>query len=157
MVDVRKGSKFFSTTAWHSYPTGSYEITTKNNVRETGMIVDGVFEDGKKNDVRVAAQQYYGGDWIWNNHEYSILDGTFIKLREVVLGYDFNFKNSKVFQKLNISLVGRNLAILYRDKSTKELGLDPEAGLGSGAGGVGFENFQIPTCRSFGINLKASF
>ena len=157
LVDVRKGSKFFSTTAWHSYPTGSYEITTKNNVRETGMIVDGVFEDGKKNDVRVAAQQYYGGDWIWNNHEYSILDGTFIKLREVVLGYDFNFKNSKVFQKLNISLVGRNLAILYRDKSTKELGLDPEAGLGSGAGGVGFENFQIPTCRSFGINLKASF
>ena len=105
LVDVRKGSKFFSTTAWHSYYTGSYAVTTKNNVRETGMIVDGVFEDGKTNDVRVAAQQYYAGDWIWNNHEYSILDGTFIKLREVILGYDFNFKKSKVFQKMNLSVV----------------------------------------------------
>jgi hypothetical protein len=54
-------------------------------------------------------------------------------------------------------MVGRNLAILYRDKSTKELGIDPEVGLGSGAAGVGFENFQIPTVRSFGINLRASF
>ena len=157
LIDVRKGSKFFSTTAWHSYPTGAYEVTTKNNVRETGMIVDGVFENGKPNDVRVSAQQYFGGDWMWNNHEYSILDGTFVKLREVVLGYDFNFKKPKVFQKLNLSIVGRNLAILYRDKSTRDLGLDPEAGLGSGAGGVGFENFQIPTSRSFGINLRASF
>ena len=54
-------------------------------------------------------------------------------------------------------MVGRNLAILYRDISTRELGIDPEVGLGSGAAGVGFENFQIPTVRSFGINLKASF
>ncbi len=157
LVDVRKGSKFFSTTAWHSYYTGSYEVTTKDNVRETGLIVDGVFADNKPNDVRVSAQAYYGGDWIWNNHEYSILDGTFVKLREVILGYDFNFKKSKVFQKLNVSVVGRNLAILYRDKSTKDLGLDPEVGFGSGAGGVGFENFQIPTTRSYGLNFKVSF
>ena len=157
LVDVRKGGKFFSTTAWHSYPTGTYAITTQNNVRETGLIVDGVFEDGKANNVRVSAQDYYGGGWMWNNHEYSILDGTFIKLREVIFGYDFNFKKTNLFQKLNLSIVGRNLAILYRDKSTSELGIDPEVGLGSGAAGVGFENFQIPTCRSFGINLKATF
>ena len=151
------GSKFFSTTAWHSYPTGSYEVTTKNNVRETGLIVDGVFEDDKPNDVRVSAQAFYAGDWMWNNHEYSILDGTFVKLREVVLGYDFNIKNSKTIQKLNLSLIGRNLAILYRDKSTRELGVDPEAGLGSGAFGVGYENFQIPSTRSYGLNLKVTF
>jgi TonB-linked SusC/RagA family outer membrane protein len=157
LVDVRKGGDFFSCTAWHSYPTGAYEVTVENNVRETGMIVDGVFEDGTPNNVRVSAQSYYCGDWMWNNHEYSILDGTFVKLREVILGYDFNFKNFKLFQKLNVSLVGRNLAILYRDKSTKELGVDPEVGLGSGAAGVGFENFQVPTCRSYGINLKVNF
>ena len=156
LVDMRMGSKFFSTTAWHSYPTGAYEVTTKNNVRETGMIVDGVFADNKPNDVRVSAQAYYCGDWMWNNHEYSMLDGTFVKLREVVLGYDFNIK-SKTIQKMNVSLVARNLAILYRDKSTKELGVDPEAGLGSGARGVGYENFQIPSTRSYGINFKVSF
>jgi TonB-linked SusC/RagA family outer membrane protein len=157
LIDARMGSEFFSTTAWHSYPTGSYEVTVKNNVRETGMIVDGVFEDGKTNDIRVAAQQYFGGDWMWNNHEYSILNGTFVKLREVILGYDFKIKNTKVIQRVNLSLTGRNLAILYRDKSTRELGVDPEAGLGAGAFGVGYENFQIPSVRSFGVNLRVGF
>ena len=61
LIDVRKGGDIFSCTAWHSYPTGSYEVTVKNNVRETGLIVDGVFEDGTPNDVRVSAQDYFCG------------------------------------------------------------------------------------------------
>ncbi len=157
LIDMRKGGKFFSCSAWHAYPTGSYTITTANNVRETGLVVDGVKEDGSVNDVRVSAQDYYGGSWMWNNHEYSILDGTFVKLREVVFGYDFNVKNVKWIQKLNLSFVGRNLALLYRDKSTNELGIDPEVGLGGGEAGVGFENFQIPTTRSYGFKLSVSF
>ncbi|MFA6126862.1 MAG: SusC/RagA family TonB-linked outer membrane protein [Bacteroidales bacterium] len=157
LIDMRKGGDFFSCTAWHAYPTGTYEITTQNNVRETGLIVDGVKEDGTPNDIRVSAQDFYGGAWMWNNHEYSILDGTYIKLREVVLGYDVPVSKIKWIQKLNISVYGRNLAILYRDKSTAELGIDPEVGLGGGDSGVGFENFQIPTTRSLGVKLRLSF
>ena len=154
LVDARMGGKFFSTTAWHSYPTGSYEVTTANNVRETGIILDAVKADGSPNDKRVSAQAYYGGDWVWNNHEYSILDGSYVKLREVVLGYNINVKNIRWLQKLNLSVFGRNLAILYQDKSTKQFGLDPEVGLGGGDAGVGFENFQIPTTRNFGFRLS---
>ncbi len=157
LIDMRKGGDFFSCSAWHAYATGSYENTIQNNVRETGLIVDGVKEDGSVNDIRVSAQDYYGGSWMWNNHEYSILDGSYVKLREVVLGYDINVAKIPWLQKLNISLYGRNLAILYRDKSTAELGIDPEVGLGGGDFGVGFENFQIPTTRSFGIKLRVSF
>jgi len=157
LIDMRKGGDFFSVTAWHAYPTGTYEITTQNNVRETGLIVDGVKEDGTVNDIRVSAQDFYGGAWMWNNHEYSILDGTYVKLREAVLGYDINVSKIPWIQKLNISVYGRNLAILYRDKSTAELGIDPEVGLGGGDSGVGFENFQIPTTRSFGIKMRLSF
>jgi outer membrane receptor protein involved in Fe transport len=168
LIDGRKGGKFFSCTAWHAYPTGTYEITTANNVRETGLIVDGVKDDGVKNaegvyvggtanDVRVSAQDYFGGSWMWNNHEYSILDGTYIKLREMVISYDIPLKKLPWMQKLTISAFGRNLAILYRDKSTRELGIDPEVGLGGGDSGVGFENFQIPTTRSLGFKLALSF
>ena len=157
LVDMRKGGQFFSCSAWHAYPTGTYSITTANNVRETGLIVDGVKEDGSKNDIRVSAQDYYGGSWMWNNHEYSILDGTYVKLREVILGYNFNVKSIPWLQGLNISLVARNLALLYRDKSTDELGIDPEVGLGGGESGVGFENFQIPTTRNYGFKLSVSF
>jgi len=157
LVDMRKGGKFFSCSAWHAYPTGTYTITTANHVRENGLIVDGVKEDGTVNDIRVSAQDYYGGSWMWNNHEYSILDGTYVKLREVVIGYDFNVKNIPWIQRLNLSFVGRNLALLYRDKSTDELGIDPEVGLGGGEAGVGFENFQIPTTRNYGFKISVSF
>lgn len=157
LIDMRKGGKFFSCSAWHAYPTGTYAITTANHVRENGLIVDGVKEDGTVNDIRVSAQDYFGGSWMWNNHEYSILDGTYVKLREVVIGYDFNVKNIPWIQRLNLSFVGRNLALLYRDKSTDELGIDPEVGLGGGEAGVGFENFQIPTTRNYGFKLSVSF
>ena len=157
LVDMRKGGKFFSTTAWHSYPTGSYTVTTANHVRENGLIVDAVKQDGSPNNVRVSAQDYFGGAWVWNNHEYSILDGTYIKLREVVLGYNINVKNIHWLTKLNLSVFVRNLAILYQDKSTRQYGIDPEVGLGGGDYGVGFENFQIPTTRNFGFKLSAGF
>lgn len=157
LVDVRMGGDIFSGQIWHAYPTGSYEVTTKNKVRENGIIVNGVFEDGKPNDIRVSAQDYYGGSWMWNNHEYSIIDGSYIKLREVVLGYDFDVTKIKWLNKINLSLIGRNLAILYRDKYVKEFGLDPEQGFGGGENGIGFENFQLPTTRNYGLKLTVSF
>ncbi len=157
MVDAKIGGDMFSTTAWHSYPTGSYVNTVKNNVRETGLIVDGVFEDGTPNNVRVSAQDYFGGSWLWNNHEYSILDASYVKLRELSLGYNFDVSKINLISKLNVSLVGRNLAILYRSEGTKELGIDPEVGFGGGDAGVGYENFQIPTTRNYGFRVTASF
>ncbi|HDZ42169.1 MAG TPA: SusC/RagA family TonB-linked outer membrane protein, partial [Bacteroidetes bacterium] len=157
LIDMKMGGNFFSCTAWHSYPTGTYTVTTENNVRETGLIVPGVKEDGSPNDIRVSAQDYYCGAWVWNNHEYSILDGTYVKLREVVLGYSFNVSRISWLQKLNVSAFGRNLAILYRDKSTARFGIDPEVGLGGGEGGVGFENFQLPTTRNLGLKLSVGF
>ncbi len=157
MVDAKIGGDMFSTTAWHSYPTGAYQNTVKNDVRETGLVVDGVFEDGTPNNVRVSAQDYYNGSWMWNNHEYSILDASYVKLRELSLGYNFNVSKVNALSRLNLSLVGRNLAILYRGKGTAELGIDPEVGFGGGDAGVGYENFQIPTTRNYGFRLTASF
>lgn len=157
LIDARMGGDFFSTSAWHSYFTGAYTVTTDNNVRETGMIVDGVHADGSENTTRVAAQEYFAGSWMWNNHEYSIIDGSYVKLRELVIGYDFNVSSIDWLYKLNLSFVGRNLAILYRSEGAKLYGLDPEVGLGGGESGMGFENFQIPTTRSFGVKLSVSF
>jgi len=159
LLDMRMGGKFFSCTAWHSYPTGTMTVTTANHVRENGLIVDAVKQDGSPNDVRVSAQDYYGAanGWVWNNHEYSILDGSYVKLREVILGYNINVRSVHWLTRLNVSVFGRNLAILYRDASTRLYGLDPEVGLGGGDYGVGFENFQIPTTRNFGFKLSAGF
>lgn len=156
LLDWRNGGDFFSGTYWHSYPTGSFTNTVQNNVREEGIIVPGVKGDGSPNNIRISAQDYYNGAWVWNNHEYSIIDGSFIKLRELTFGY--NFKVWK-FQNVAISAFGRNLAILYRSEKAKELGLDPEAAsqMGGGERGTGFENFMAPTSRSYGFNLRLNF
>ena len=157
LLDARMGGQFFSVSAWHAPFTGSYENTVQNNEREEGKIADAVKEDGSVNDTRVSAQQYYMGSWMWNNHEYSILDGSFIKLRDLSIGYDFDVSNVKWLQSLNLSFVGRNLAILWRHETCDELGIDPEVGMGGGDYGVGFENFQIPTIRSLGFKLQVGF
>jgi hypothetical protein len=121
------------------------------------LIADAVKEDGTPNDIRVSAQSYYAGSWMWNNHEYSILDGSYLKLRDLSVGYTFNVSNVKWIQSLNLSFFGRNLAILWRHQSTAELGIDPEVGLGGGEEGLGYENFQIPTLRSLGFKLRVNF
>ncbi|GAA0880795.1 SusC/RagA family TonB-linked outer membrane protein [Algoriphagus jejuensis] len=156
LLDWRKGGDFFSGTYWHSYPTGAFTNTIQNNVREEGIIVDGVKGDGSPNDVRIGAQDYYNGSWVWNNHEYSIIDGSYLKLRELTLGYTFSVGK---LQNVAVSAFGRNLAIIHRSEKAKELGLDPEAAsqMGGGENGTGFENFMAPTSRSYGFNLRLNF
>jgi hypothetical protein len=156
LIDFRMGGDFFSTTYWHSLPTGAFVNTVQDNVRAEGIIVDGVQGDGSINDVRLSAQNYYNGSWVWNNHEYSIIDGSFIKLRELSLGYQFSLPR---LQNLSLSVFGRNLAIIHRSAKAKELGLDPEsaAQMGGGEAGVGFENFMPPTSRSYGFNFRIAF
>jgi hypothetical protein len=53
---------------------------------------------------------------------------------------------------LNLSLVGRNLAILY----TKVPHVDPETAFSSG-NVQGFEYGQLPSARSIGFSIGASF
>ncbi|WP_373496252.1 SusC/RagA family TonB-linked outer membrane protein [Aquiflexum sp.] len=156
LLDWRVGGDFFSGTYWHSYPTGAFLNSVQNNVREEGIIVPGVKGDGSPNDVRISAQDYYNGAWVWNNHEYSIIDGSYLKLRELTLGYRFNvWKLSNV----NVSVFSRNVAILHRSAKAKELGLDPEAAsqMGGSERGTGFENFMAPTTRNIGFILKLNF
>ncbi|MGY3052979.1 TonB-linked SusC/RagA family outer membrane protein [Pedobacter sp. UYEF25] len=157
LVDARWGSDFFSTTLWHGYGNGSGPATVANNVRETGLIVPGVLADGTPNAKRVSAQDYYGGDWLWNNLEFPIVDGSFVKLREVSLSYPFNVTKIKGIQSLRLTLLARNVAMLYRSKLARVNGIDPETGFGGGNNGVGFEDFQLPGTRSFGLKLNVSF
>jgi hypothetical protein len=156
LLDWRKGGDFFSGTYWHSYPTGAFTNTVQNNVRAEGIIVPGVKGDGSPNDLRISAQDYFNGAWVWNNHEYSIIDGSYVKLRELTLGYTFSIGK---LQNVAVSAFGRNLAILHRSEKAKELGLDPEAAsqMGGGERGTGFENFMAPTTRSYGFNLRLNF
>lgn len=157
LIDMSKGGDFWSATVKQSWATGGNYVTVKDNVREVGLIVDGVTADGAPNTVRVSAQDYFEGAWIWSNNEYPILDATYVKLREVTLAYRFAFPNVPWLSNATLSVYGRNLAILHRHEKTKMYGVDPEVVIGGGDGGIGFENHQWPTTRTYGMRLSVTF
>lgn len=83
--------------------------------------------------------------------EEHIEDGSFIKLREIALGYDIG-KVGRAFQNVNIGLIGRNL-ISFDDYQ----GYDPEtnsAGQTDRVRGDDFGNVPIPITIQFRVGAK---
>ena len=82
-------------------------------------------------------------------------DASFIKLRELSIGYNLpRSLISKIkMSNARISLVGRNLWVIYQ-KTPK--GIDPEAALNAG-NGQGMESGSLPPSSSFGMDIKISF
>jgi len=124
-------------------PDGSYQPNLQ--------IFDGTVSKGiYGTNARDYYKRYYD-----HNSEAQLIDRTFLKLREVKIGYTFNklvLKNLPV-QSITISFVGRNLALWTENKH-----FDPEVGTSTGGGLVGgFESLSIPSTKSYGLNLNVNF
>jgi hypothetical protein len=108
--------------------------------------------DGKTPvDMYVDAQTYFHGLFGNNVIEPYIHSLTFVKLREVSLGYSIpvqKMKIGKVIKGATISVVSSNTWLIYRE--TKNF--DP-----SEIQGVQGENGQYPGSRSIGGSLKLRF
>jgi len=121
-----------------------------NNELSGGARWDAYFADGTPNTKFVTPQNY---EYARPNYaEFVIYDASFIKLREVTLGYNFPEKmfTGTPIKGARLSLAGRNLAILYR-KTPK--GIDPEAASTAG-NGQGIENGSLPPNAIYGFNFK---
>lgn len=151
LVDAQYGGNIFSVSnLWGKY-SGMFEETVADNIREVGVIADGVKEDGSPNDQVLSAETYWSQAYQLDEAE--VYDASFVKLREVRLGYTLPniwFRNTP-FRDINLSLIGRNLAILYK----KVPHIDPETTLSSG-NLQGIEAGQIPPARSIGFNLSVN-
>ncbi|MFA5814227.1 MAG: SusC/RagA family TonB-linked outer membrane protein [Bacteroidales bacterium] len=154
--DIISGTKFWGTRFGNTSLTLNDPFTGATNVRETGIVVPGVLADGTPNTKRVTAQKFY--NQYARTTEYWVMDGSFIKLRELSIGYTLPGKVAKKLgmYSARVSFVARNLALLYVDK-TNDIHLDPETGFGTGNAGVGYEQMQIPSSRSLGLKLALSF
>ena len=53
---------------------------------------------------------------------------------------------------LNVSVIARNLFFIY-----KKAPVDPDISLSTANGLGGFEIFNLPSARSFGVNVKLNF
>ncbi len=157
LFDGKFGGKIYSFTHVTGTEAGSLANTVPG--REEGIVGDGVVanHDGSysPNTERVDAYTYYRGYYKRPNVESSTFDATYVKLRELAIGYRLpsRFLRNKWIQSAQLSLTGRNLLLF-----TKVPNIDPETSFVSGGTVVpGIENAQIPSTRSIGFDLKITF
>ncbi len=174
LIDGRKGGDLFSVTKMFGLYAGILKQTAQGNIRETGVVAGYnamqqytfVHEDGTplntdlkdpNNTDIVSAQSFYEN--YYGVKQESIIDGSFIKLREISLGYTLPkslIEKQHIMQSLTVSFYVHNAALLYVDKSN-DVKIDPETGYGNGNNGVGFEQYQLPPSRTIGFKLSVKF
>ena len=104
------------------------------------------------NDGRdlVSVEDYY--TTVGNSDASSyIYNGTNFRLREVSLGYTFRDLLGEG-KNLSLSVIGRNLFFIYKDAP-----VDPDISVSTANGLGGIDMFNVPSSRSFGVNLKLNF
>lgn len=100
----------------------------------------------------VSAQDYYQkigmGEPLLTEYTYS---ATNFRLREASLGY--TFRNLFGEQRdLSVSFVARNLFFIYKDSP-----VDPDISVSTSNSYSGIDAFSMPSTRSFGLTIKATF
>ncbi|MEP6711773.1 MAG: SusC/RagA family TonB-linked outer membrane protein [Ferruginibacter sp.] len=144
LIDGKWGGKIFSATDFYGYIFGLHKATLVDREKNFGTTA-----------APIDAATYYG-TFAGNISKVFVQDASFVKFRQLALGYTFPgtmFKN--VVQSLNISFVARNLFTIMK----KTDNIDPEANFSSTPGGLtqGLELGGVPPVRSFGVNLNVKF
>ncbi|WP_373518715.1 SusC/RagA family TonB-linked outer membrane protein [Pricia sp.] len=166
LIDMQKGGKYRSlTNAWGHY-SGILEETAANNIREDGLVLEGVtgtitYDDQGDYTVtdtapntQVISAQTWGTDFFLRSDAQNVFDADYVKLREITLGYTLPgewFKDA--LESVRISAYGRNLFVWGLDNEY----FDPEV-TANGSGNIqGSEGGSLPSTRTYGFNLQIKF
>lgn len=167
LLDMRQGSDIFSMTYIFGRYAGVLEesLEGRNTIDEiqNGYNFGGVYEvkDVNGNVIGYEPNKVKRSAEAWNadiynrRHDRGVFDASFIKLREVTLGYDLPkawFKNSFV-NGLRVAVYGRNLALLHSNVPH----IDPETAFDNSNAMQGIEFGQMPSARTVGLTFGASF
>lgn len=161
LIDFRQGGSMMSGTNYFGYTNGLHQETLVG--RNGGITVSGVDVNGEANTWTIGAdptnQANYTLDQYYQAYarvtENVVYDASFAKLRELNFGYTFSSSllSKTPIQTLTLSFVGRNLALLWSNVPN----VDPESAYAVDGNSQGLEFFGMPTNRSFGFNLSATF
>jgi iron complex outermembrane recepter protein len=144
---------------------GGLPYTTPDGTNTNwGVILPGVYPDGTINKVVVHYYYKYMGYGVWSSgpdnqnwiHSTGVLTDSWVKLRELSINYVVPAKfvqKTKMFQSVNVSLVGRDLFYLY---SSLPNNVNPEGVNGAG-NAQGIEFASLPSFRSLSVEVRVSF
>ncbi|HEY8928354.1 MAG TPA: SusC/RagA family TonB-linked outer membrane protein [Mucilaginibacter sp.] len=153
LLDGKFGNKVFSEMEVYSTRLGLTKMTLPG--RENGLTVTGVDQQGNPYSRTVPVsglRTYYDNYKIYS--DLFLHDGSFVKLRQVILSYNLPALDLKAvhIQSATISLVSRNLWTIYK----KTDNFDPEESF-TNSNNQGFESLGLPRTRSIGVNLSVKF
>ena len=147
LIDFRIGGKVVSMTEATLDGYGVSERTGR--ARDRGYVMrEGIKFSNVKAYYDVVGATSFNS--VYNVEDY-VYDATNVRMREISLGYTFRnlFGQSK---NLTLAFIARNLFFFHKDAP-----MDPDVSMGTGNGLQGFDVFNLPTTRSFGLNVKLNF
>lgn len=156
LIDIKQGGDIYDMGSSIARVTGVLEESAIG--REEGVIGQGVKNIGTEeapqyvtNDVVASARSFYSYYSGRQFHEAAVMDGSYVKLREASIGYQFpsSWFDNFFLQSARFSIVGRNLAIFHKNIRH----IDPEIS----AADLGYNYGQLPSTRSIGFNLNVKF
>lgn len=153
LIDIRVGGDFISLTDAIATSVGNSARTLEGR---DGMVVDGILAStGQPNNIEVTAQDY------WNRvgssqgvAEEFMYSGTYVKMRELSLGYSLPKKwlEPIKLQDVKLSVVARDLFYFYKDAP-----MNPESSMSYNDYYQAFEYGSMPPTRSWGFSLNVKF
>lgn len=164
LFDFRFGGEIYSHTQTIGRETGALIETLEGrengydlDLPGNGVIGPGVVQqpDGSfiPNEVKLSAREWHTSYTLGRSLlEGAIFDASYIKLRELRIGYTLprRLLGKLPFQDVNLSVIGRNLAV-WSDVPH----IDPETSSMNGGTIVpGVEAMALPSSRSWGFNLS---
>lgn len=182
LLDIKKGMDVYSMTNSVAAVKGLLDVTTQGRdafnaalanaeaadpnfdinswVPTDGFVSQGVVNTGTAdNPVYTANTTPVNPQTYWtrvfdNTPAPFIYDASYVKLRELSLGYEFPQKVIRAMKisSLNLSVFGRNLLTFTNNLPN----IDPESMYTAG-NGQGFEYGSLPSRQSYGLNLKVTF
>jgi len=167
MIDFQKGGQFMSWSKMLAAKSGQAAETAAINdkgfnVRDAisaggGVKVNGISQaTGQEVTAYVDARTYYRTNLGTRIYDEWIYSASYIKLREVSLGYNFEPKllAKTPFKSAKLAIIARNPVMIWQ-KAPK--GVDPSE-LSSGSSSISWiEKGELQTVRSYGVNLNLTF
>jgi TonB-linked SusC/RagA family outer membrane protein len=156
LFDWRQGGEIVSRTRALGNVGGQLAETAFRP--DAGIVAQGVnVNTGLPNTIAVTAESYYRQFYDRNHEENNIYDASFLKLRQVSIGYTLNlnegFLGLKDASTMNFSFIGNNLFVI-----TENPHFDPEQLAVQGNGFVsGVEDMSYATSRSLGFKVSFNF
>lgn len=154
LFDMKFGGDIVSVSEAMATGSGLAQRTENRGYNNEGMIViPGVNGDGTLNTTPMDAEKYYTS--LSGMAEEFVYDASFIKLKELAIGYSFPktmLKKTPV-NSFSVSFVARNLAYLMKHTP----GTSPEGGYDTTMFSQAIDYMAVPYTRTFGLSINLGF